>query len=57
MDKALFPYGWEVPLRQFYADTTAGLLKGKSFSYDGGKTKMVDVVRDVTNVSPTLCSA
>ena len=48
--QALFPYGYEMPLQKFYADTTARLIKEKSWSYDDGKTMNLDVVRDVTTV-------
>ncbi|KAK4699084.1 hypothetical protein P7C70_g7182, partial [Phenoliferia sp. Uapishka_3] len=51
MDKALFPTGWEVPLKKFFAETTRNLTKSKSWSYDGGKTMNLDVVRDVTTIA------
>jgi hypothetical protein len=48
---ALFPTGWQDDLKEFYRTKTAELIKAKSWSYDGGKTFTLDVVRDVTNVS------
>ena len=50
MDQAMFPEGFAVPLKKFYADTTRGLLQSKSWSHDEGKTFRVDIVRDVTTV-------
>lgn len=52
--KALFPYGWQDEMKKFYAEKTAELIEKSSWNYVG-KTMMLDVVRDVTNVSsPTL---
>lgn len=48
MSTALFPLGWEGKLSEFYSSKTAELIAKSSFTYDGGKTRMLDVVRDVT---------
>ncbi|GAA5974545.1 hypothetical protein JCM11641_002083 [Rhodosporidiobolus odoratus] len=48
---ALFITGWQDGLRMFYAEKTAELIEQNSWSYDGGKTKILDVVRDVTNLT------
>ncbi|GAA5921037.1 hypothetical protein JCM1841_005069 [Sporobolomyces salmonicolor] len=50
-EHALFPTGWQDDLRTFYSETTARLIKENSWSYDGGKTQTLDVVRDVTNLA------
>lgn len=42
---ALFPPGWQTRLRDFYATTTAQLIKDKSWSFDGGKSA-TDACRD-----------
>lgn len=55
--KALFPYGWQDEMKKFYAEKTVELIEKKSWNYVG-KTMMLDVVRDVTNVSvPVLVEA
>jgi hypothetical protein len=48
MTSALFPVGWAEKLTEFYSTKTAELIANCSFTYDGGKTRMLDVVRDVT---------
>lgn len=48
MSSALFPDGWAGRLFDFYSNKTAELITKSSFTYDGGKTRMLDVVRDVT---------
>lgn len=51
MSNALFNPGWQDRLKSFYTSMTAKLIKDKSWSYDGGKTMNLDVVRDVTNMT------
>ncbi|GAA5889174.1 hypothetical protein JCM8208_007792 [Rhodotorula glutinis] len=54
---ALFAPGWQDRLAAFYRTKTASLLESASWTYDGGRTRTVDVVRDVTNlVSVYWCS-
>ncbi|GAA6030413.1 hypothetical protein JCM8097_009096 [Rhodosporidiobolus ruineniae] len=48
---ALFPDGWQDQLRAYYKSKTAELIEQHAWSYDGGKTMMVDIVRDVTNLA------
>lgn len=48
LSSALFPPGWQDRLTAFTSTKTADLIQSKSFTYDGGKTRMLDVVRDVT---------
>ena len=57
MSDAMFPPGWEIDVRSFYTSSTAKLIATSSFSYDGGKTMMLDVVRDVTSVSSSILVA
>ncbi|KAM0748536.1 linoleate diol synthase [Meredithblackwellia eburnea MCA 4105] len=51
MDAALFPFGYEVQIKEFYEKITYQLLREKSWSYDNGTTFNVDVVRDVTTLA------
>lgn len=48
---ALFAPGWQDRLATFYRTKTASLLESASWTYDGGRTRTVDVVRDVTNLA------
>ncbi|BGP18046.1 hypothetical protein JCM10213_008418 [Rhodosporidiobolus nylandii] len=54
---ALFPDGWQQELKAYYRALMADLVAEKSWSYDGGKTKIVDVVRDVTNLAAVFWTA
>lgn len=54
LSDAMFPDGWAEGVQAFYARTTADLIAKHSFTYDGGKTRMVDVVRDVTSPASVL---
>ncbi|BGP26129.1 fatty acid oxygenase PpoA [Rhodotorula toruloides] len=47
---ALFPYGWQDEMKKFYAEKTVELIEKKSWNYIG-KTMMLDIVRDVTNLA------
>jgi len=53
-ENALFAEGWQDGVKSFYSETTRRLIKEKSWSYDTNKTFTLDVVRDVTNVSPRV---
>ncbi|GJN92760.1 hypothetical protein Rhopal_005798-T1 [Rhodotorula paludigena] len=56
--KALFVDGWQKTMADFYRNKTKELIDECSWSFDGGKTKMLDVVRDVTNLTAVhWCSA
>ncbi|BGP41764.1 hypothetical protein JCM10449v2_005755 [Rhodotorula kratochvilovae] len=48
---ALFVDGWKDKLARFYETKTKELIDECSWTYDGGKTKTLDVVRDVTNLT------
>ncbi|TNY23059.1 linoleate diol synthase [Rhodotorula diobovata] len=49
--QALFVPGWQDRLADFYRSKTASLIAEASWTYDGGRTRMLDVVRDVTNLT------
>ncbi|GAA6048556.1 hypothetical protein JCM3770_006551 [Rhodotorula araucariae] len=48
---ALFVDGWQDKLARFYETKAKELIDECSWTYDGGKTKTLDVVRDVTNLT------
>ncbi|KAI5480215.1 fatty acid oxygenase PpoA [Pseudohyphozyma bogoriensis] len=47
MSNAVFYQGWEQDIKEFYSYNCARYLQSASWTYDGGKTRTVDVVRDV----------
>ncbi|GAA5912247.1 hypothetical protein JCM6882_005206 [Rhodosporidiobolus microsporus] len=47
---ALFPEGWQQGIKSFYEGKTKELIDQAAWSYDG-KTKTVDIVKDVTNLA------
>ncbi|KAL8280766.1 hypothetical protein RQP46_006770 [Phenoliferia psychrophenolica] len=56
MDQALFPAGFEIPMKEFYRSTTRRLIQEKGWSIRG-KTVHLDVVRDVITITPVLWAA
>ncbi|KAH8920687.1 heme peroxidase [Atractiella rhizophila] len=54
MDKVVFPPGYEKNIKEHYAHATQTRIEKASFGLSGNKTRVVDVVRDVTNVTNAM---
>jgi hypothetical protein len=53
LHKVFFEPGFEEHVSAYFSDTVAGLIKKSSLAYNGTR-RSIDIVRDVTNVTPIL---
>lgn len=54
LHKVFFEEGFEANVSQFFKSNVARLIKEKSLKYSNSKRRSIDIVRDVTNVTPIL---
>lgn len=53
LTKVFYEEGFETNIAKFFRESTARLIKASSLRYAGTK-RSLDVVRDITNVSPIM---